>query len=54
VRAALSSLPWVKKVDVKFDQKKAVLTIDKDKLDESKIVQVLKDKGYGGKVVKWK
>ena len=49
---ALSSLPWVKKVDVNFEQKKATLTIEPGKLDQNKIAEVLKDKGFGGKVVK--
>lgn len=54
MREALSSLPWVKKVDVQFAEKKAILTVEPGKLDEQKMNEVLKAKNpeFGAKIVK--
>jgi copper chaperone CopZ len=53
VKEALSSLPWVKKVDVKFDRKQAIVTAEPSKVDEKQINEALKAKGdYSAKIVK--
>ena len=51
VRRALSSLPWVRQVQVSFEKKLAVVTADAARYDEKAMLKALGDAGYGGKVV---
>jgi copper chaperone CopZ len=52
VRKALTSLPWVRQVQVNFDTKRAIVTADAARYDEKAMLKALEDAGYGGKVVK--
>jgi copper chaperone CopZ len=52
VRKALTSLPWVRQVQVNFDAKQAIVTVEATKYDEKAILKVLEKAGYGGKVTK--
>jgi copper chaperone CopZ len=52
VRKALTSLPWVRQVQVNFDTKQATVGVDATKYDEKAMLKALEDAGYGGKVVK--
>ncbi len=52
VRRALTSLPWVSRVQVNFDKKQAVVTAEAEKYDEKALLKVLEKAGYGGKIVK--
>jgi copper chaperone CopZ len=52
VRQALESLPWVRKVQVNFEKKEAVVTAEADRYDEKALLKSLAKTGYKGKVVK--
>ena len=52
VRQALTPLPWVRQVQVNFDNKQAVVTAEADRYDEAALLKVLEKAGYGGKIVK--
>jgi hypothetical protein len=52
VRKALATLPWVRKVEVSFGKKQAVVTAVASSYDERALLEALKKAGYGGKVVK--
>lgn len=52
VRRALTSLPWVRQVQVNFDKKQAIVTADGDRYDEKALLKVLENAGYGGRIVK--
>jgi hypothetical protein len=49
---ALKSLPWVRKVRVIFDKKRAVVTVEAEKYNAKALLKALKKEGYRGKVVK--
>ena len=50
MQAALAALPGVRHVAVDFENKQAVVTITQDDYDERKLIQALKDAGFGGSV----
>ena len=52
VRKALTSLPWVRQVQVNFENKRATVTADAARYDEKLLLKALEDAGYGGKVMK--
>jgi copper chaperone CopZ len=52
VRKALEALPWVRKVEVNFDKKQALVTADTKKYDEADLLKALEKAGFGGKVEK--
>jgi copper chaperone CopZ len=52
VQKALQTLPWVRKVQVDFAKKQAVVTVETEKYDEKALVKALEKAGFGGKVVK--
>ena len=52
MREALSSLPWAKDVQVNYDRKQATFTAEGDRYDEAAIIRVLKEAGFGGRVLK--
>jgi copper chaperone CopZ len=52
VQKALQTLPWVRKVQVDFAKKQAVVTVETEKYDEKALVKTLEKAGFGGKVVK--
>jgi copper chaperone CopZ len=52
VRKALTSLPWVRQVQVSFEKKQATITADPARYDEKAMLKALEDAGYGGTVVK--
>jgi copper chaperone CopZ len=52
VRKALTSLPWVRQVQVNFDTKQATVKADAAGYDEKAIFKALENSGYGGRVVK--
>jgi copper chaperone CopZ len=51
VRKALTSLPWVRQVQVNFDKKQAIVSADAARYDEKAMLKALEDAGYGGRVV---
>ena len=51
VRKALTSLPWVRQVQVNFDTKQAIVTADAARYDEKAMLEALEAAGFGGKVV---
>jgi copper chaperone CopZ len=52
VQKALETLPWVRKVQVDFAKKQAVVTVEIEKHDEKALVKALEKAGFGGTVVK--
>ncbi|MEK7281090.1 MAG: heavy metal-associated domain-containing protein [Chloroflexota bacterium] len=52
VRKALTSLPWVRQVQVNFDTKQAIVTADAARYDEKVMFKALEDGGFGGTLVK--
>jgi hypothetical protein len=52
VRKALTSLPWVRQVQVDFSRKQATITAVADRYDEKALLKALEREGYEGKVVK--
>ena len=52
MQKALETLPWVRKVQVDFAKKQAVVTAEVEKYDEKALLKALNKGGFGGKVVK--
>jgi hypothetical protein len=52
VRKALTSLPWVRQVQVDFARQQAVVTVLAEKYDRAALLKVLARQGYDGKVLK--
>ncbi|MBI1914091.1 MAG: heavy-metal-associated domain-containing protein [Planctomycetes bacterium] len=52
VRRALTSLPWVRQVQVNFYERQAFVTAEEDRYDEKALLKVLEKAGYGGRIVK--
>ena len=52
MRKALTSLPWVRQVQVDFDRKQATVTAVADQYDQMALLKALEKEGYKGKVVK--
>jgi len=52
VRKALSSLPWVRQVQVDFDRKRVTITADAGKYDEKAIIKALEKEGFKSEVAK--
>ncbi len=50
MRAALAALPGVRHVDVDFDSKQAVVTVEPDGYDKGKFIAALERAGFGGSV----
>jgi mercuric ion binding protein len=50
VRNALESVPGVRKAEVDFTKKEAVVTVDKAALDTDALVKALEKVGYQGTV----
>ncbi len=51
VNKALSKTEGVKEANVNFSTSKALVTFDEKKLDEKKLVQIVKGKGYGAELI---
>jgi Cu+-exporting ATPase len=51
VNKALSKTEGVKEANVNFSTSKALVTFDEAKLDEKKLVQIVKGKGYGAELI---
>lgn len=51
MQKALTSLPWVKKAEVIFEKKQAVVTADAGRYDEKALLKVLDKAGYPARVV---
>jgi hypothetical protein len=49
---ALVSLPWAKDVKVDFDTRKATFKAESRRYDEGAVLQVLKEEGFEGKILK--
>jgi len=52
VQKALQTLPWVRKVQVDFAKKQAVVTVETERYEEKAMLKALEKGGFGGKVVK--
>lgn len=52
MREALATLPWVRQVEVDFDQQQATVTVVAAQYDEKSLLRVLEKEGYRAKVVK--
>lgn len=52
MRNALRSLPWVRKVQVDFARKEAVVTAEQERYDEKEMLAALEKAGFPGQVVK--
>jgi hypothetical protein len=52
VRTALTSLPWVRQVQVDFDRQQAIVTAIADLFDQEALLRVLEKKGFPAKVLK--
>ena len=46
------SLPWAKDVKVDFDTRKATFKAESRRYDEGAVLQVLKEEGFEGKILK--
>ena len=52
MRKALTSLPWVRQVQVNFATKQATVTTNVANYDEKAMLEALEAAGFGGKVMK--
>ena len=50
MQEALAAVPGVRKVDVDFDKKQAVVRVEKGKLDRQALLKSLEDAGFGGAI----
>lgn len=50
MREALAALPGVRNVQVDFGKKQAVVTVETTARDGEKMIQALRDAGFGGSV----
>ena len=50
MRKALESLPWVRKAEIHFNKKQAVVTVDSKHYEPEALVKALEAARFGGKL----
>ena len=51
MRKALTTLPWVRHVQIDYDRKQAIVTVLADKYDGDALVKALEKGGFAGKLM---
>ena len=51
MRDALQTLPWVRKVEVKYAEGLAFVTVESKSLEPKKLIAALEGAGFGGEVI---
>lgn len=51
MREALEALPWVRKAEISFLKKQAIVVVESGEYNPSKLIEAIKSSGFEGKIV---